>query len=125
MPNISQEKLQVWKKKRRKTVIAFTLVDGILGMEYSMIMPTVYLYLTTLINSEHPIFFYRLISASSYISNILVESFWEESLIERERFGSFINAGIFLFFWGISSIHFIFHHFSLWRGEFWRVRVQV
>ena len=67
---ISPEKLETWKKKRRTTFIAFVLVDVILGMEYSMILPTVYLYLTTLIKSSHPMLFYALIPASFYMANI-------------------------------------------------------
>ena len=63
--------MEAWKKKRTKTLIAFILVDLFLGMEYSAIMPTMYSYLTTLINSSRPMLFYGLIPASFYIANIL------------------------------------------------------
>ena len=63
--------MEAWKRKRTKTLIAFTLLDLFLGMEYSAIMPTMYLYLTTLINSSHPMLFYGLIPASFYIANVL------------------------------------------------------
>ena len=63
--------MEEWKKKRTKTFIAFTLVEVVLGMEYSMIVPTVYLYLTTLIHSSYPFLFYGLISASFHMTNIL------------------------------------------------------
>ena len=63
--------MEVWKKKRTKTFIAFTLFEIVVGMEYSMIIPTIYLYLTTLINSSYPLLFYGLIPASFYMANIL------------------------------------------------------
>ena len=63
--------MEAWKAKRTKTFIAFTLIEVVLGMEYSMTIPTVYLYLTTLIHSPYPLLFYGLIPASFFMTNIL------------------------------------------------------
>ena len=69
--NLGTKQIEAWKKKRTKTFIAFTLVEVVLGMEYSMIIPTVYLYLTTLIHSSYPFLFYGLIPASFHMASIL------------------------------------------------------
>ena len=111
MQNISPEKLQVWKKKRTRTFIAFTLVDGILGMEYSMIMPTIYLYLTTLINSSHPMFFYGIIPASFYIANILSGVIFGRISDRTRKIWFLHQCGNFLILMG--NLIYAFHFSSL------------
>ena len=63
---MSKERDSEWQRKRQKTFIAFAILDLALGMEYSMIFPTLWLYLTTLVHSNHPTVYYSLVAASFY-----------------------------------------------------------
>ena len=51
-----------WLKKKKTTLLAFACFDLVCGMENSMVYPTTWLYLTTLIHTTKPELFYSLIT---------------------------------------------------------------
>ena len=105
------QKMEAWKKKRTKTLIAFTLMDVFLGMQYSAIMPTMYLYLTTLIKSSHPMLFYGLIPASFYIANILSGILLGRISDKTRKVGLILQFGNMLLLLG--NLLYSFHFSSL------------
>ncbi|XP_047145547.1 uncharacterized protein LOC124818582 isoform X1 [Hydra vulgaris] len=64
MMNCSQNSQQneKWFKKRKYTTIAFAIQSLILGMEYSVILSTLWLYIKELVDTESPKLFYTLVS---------------------------------------------------------------
>lgn len=62
---------QEWQMKRVTTTRAFHLQCVMLGMEYSVTFLSLWLYLNTLVETEHKEFFYSIISASYLLAAVL------------------------------------------------------
>ena len=62
---------QKWKKKRRNTVVACVIVGIIRGINYSITLATLYLYLTTIIKATKPELFYVIITAAYSCSSAI------------------------------------------------------
>lgn len=60
-----------WEKKRSTTIKAFVLECAVLGMEYSVTFLTLWIYVTTLVVTDRPSFFYSIISAAYLLSAVL------------------------------------------------------
>ena len=56
------KEFESWLKKKKTTLIAFACFDLVCGMENSMVYPTTWLYLTSLIHTTEPKLFYSLIT---------------------------------------------------------------
>ena len=61
MKNIPQHEWIEWKKNRRNTLIGFIIVGTIVGIDYSFMFTTLYLYLKDMIKTDNPDVFYGLI----------------------------------------------------------------
>ena len=68
--NDDSKEFESWMKKKKATLIAFACFDLVCGMENSMVYPTTWLYLTTLIQSNNPKLFYSLITGFFYAFQI-------------------------------------------------------
>ncbi|XP_047145622.1 uncharacterized protein LOC105846705 [Hydra vulgaris] len=60
-----------WIKKRKHTAIAFAIQSLILGIEYSVTLSTLWLYIKELVNTESPKLFYTLVSVMYTLSFFL------------------------------------------------------
>ena len=65
-------KEDLWRRRRSTTYIAFLISNFLLGMEYSLTLVTLWLYLTTKMKCSNPELFYNLISSAYLISGIAV-----------------------------------------------------
>ena len=62
---------QIWMVRRNKTFIGFCIIAGILGTEYSIVIPTLLPYLENLIEAEHPKFMFGAIVSGYYITALI------------------------------------------------------
>ena len=53
---ISEEEWTEWKRKRRHTLIGYLFVGGMVGIDYSFMFTTLYLYLEQMIKTPNPRF---------------------------------------------------------------------
>jgi len=58
---ISSEKWTKWKRKRKLTMIGFVIVGTIVGIDYSVVLTTLYLYLQDVIETPHAKVYYGVI----------------------------------------------------------------
>ena len=65
------EEILIWQRKRTRTFITFTVLNVLLGMEYSMIDPSVHTYLADTVHCNRPSLFSHLIRASYFASLII------------------------------------------------------
>ena len=71
MEDISEETWSQWKKKRRNTLVGFLIVGTMVGIDYSFMFTTLYLYLKDMVKTEHPNLFYGIIVAAYSLSSTL------------------------------------------------------
>lgn len=64
-----------WKRKRGQTLNVFVILCATQGLEYSMAMITLWLYINTLIPTDHPYLFYSLISGAYFAVGMIVPIF--------------------------------------------------
>lgn len=67
--NVPEEQWIRWKKKRRNTVIGYMIVGAMVGIDYSFMFTTLYLYLTDMIKTDRPTLFYGIIIAGYSLSS--------------------------------------------------------
>ena len=60
-----------WMDRRNKTFIGFCIIAGILGTEYSIVIPTLLPYLENLIETEHPKLMFGAIVSGYYITALI------------------------------------------------------
>ena len=63
--------LESWKRKRKITFVVYVLQYFVSGMEVSINMGTLWIYVSTLINTERRGLFYGLINAAIFLPTIL------------------------------------------------------
>ena len=63
--------LEKWKKKRQKSFVVFCVLASCLGTEYSIIIPSLWFYISDVIKEENATTFYGLTLAMYYVSAIL------------------------------------------------------
>ena len=63
-----------WIQKRRTTFKVIMYIYFIMGVENSANIATLWIYLTTLMDTKHPAVFYGLINASFYIPTLLISA---------------------------------------------------
>lgn len=68
---LTGEILEKWKKKRQKTLIGYIIIGAIVGVDYSVILSTLYIYLRDMVGTTYPQFYYGLIIAVFNISSTL------------------------------------------------------
>ena len=83
-PDLDKVVTQTWRSKRSVTVRSFCIISAFLGMEYSIIFTTLWLYLKNVVKTTQPILFYSLISSSYYVSSIVV-SLIASRVVDRSR----------------------------------------
>lgn len=73
-----------WKKKRSRTLVAFIIIGAIVGIDYSIVLSTLYVYLKDMIQSDKPKVYYGVIIAIFNISSTIfgVLSGW---LVDKSR----------------------------------------
>ena len=67
MPITSRTFEQQWLKRRQKTIFCFALLFLGFGIETTMVLATLWSYLTTLMKVEHRYMWYGVISAAYYV----------------------------------------------------------
>ena len=60
-----------WKRKRSTTVAGYILVGAMVGLDYSFMFTTLYLYLKNMIKTQNPNLYYGLIVAAYSLSSTL------------------------------------------------------
>ena len=69
---LTGDQLEAWKKKRRSTMIMTAIHRVLYGIQYSNVFATLWIYLTTLVQSDHPYLWYSIISVSFHVSGIII-----------------------------------------------------
>ena len=64
--------MKKWEEKRRMTFYVFIYQTFITGVEYSIVFLTLWIYITTLVPTDHPKLFYGLVSASSMLPGFIL-----------------------------------------------------
>ena len=64
--------MKKWEEKRRMTFYVFIYQTFITGVEYSIAFLTLWIYITTLVPTDHPKLFYGLIAASSILPGFIL-----------------------------------------------------
>ena len=71
MNNLSSEQWISWKKKRRNNVIAYLILMFISGVDDTVVLSTLYLYLDTVVETEYPDIYYGIIIGAFSFSSIV------------------------------------------------------
>ena len=71
MPRLPEDEWKDWKRKRGRTFISFILVGITVGIDYSVVFSTLYLYLRNTIQIEGSQVWYGIIIAVYQISSSL------------------------------------------------------
>ena len=70
--DLTAEKWNKWRKKRKNTMYGFLIICVVGGMDYSIVFATLYIYLTTQVKTDKPNFYYGLIIAVYSCSSTLL-----------------------------------------------------
>ena len=88
--------LETWKKKRRNTFIVYTLQYFMFGAEISGNAATLWIYVTTIMNTDSPGLFYGLINASVYVPSLIFGPVIARSVDKSRRIKLWFLVGNFL-----------------------------
>ena len=69
---LTGEELEAWKRKRRATMIVTAIHRILFGIQYSNVFSTLWIYLTTLVETDRPYLWYSLISVSFHVSGMIL-----------------------------------------------------
>ncbi|XP_047145192.1 uncharacterized protein LOC101238818 [Hydra vulgaris] len=73
--NLNSKQHKKWLQKRKYTFIAFSIQMIIIGMEYSLTIITLWLYIKEMINTNSPKLYYSLVSVSYMVASTLLTPF--------------------------------------------------
>ncbi|XP_065651698.1 uncharacterized protein LOC101238818 [Hydra vulgaris] len=73
--NLNSKQHEKWLQKRKYTFIAFSIQMIIIGMEYSLTIITLWLYIKEMINTNSPKLYYGLVSVSYMLASTLLSPF--------------------------------------------------
>ena len=75
MVALDEHTYQKWLRKRKWTTIAFAIQNTLLGLEYSIIMLNMWIYIEQLVKPDHPKIYYSIISVSCMMSSAILSIF--------------------------------------------------
>ena len=73
--HVPEQQWTRWKKKRRNTLIGYILVGAMVGLDYSFMFTTLYLYLKDMIETPQPDMYYGVIIAVYSLSSTVTGTF--------------------------------------------------
>ena len=88
---LSINALSDWKKKRRSTIIGYIIIGSIVGIDYSVILSTVYLYLRDFIHTPHPNLCYGIIITLFNLSSTLFGAMSGRWVDKTRRIKIYVN----------------------------------
>ena len=94
MYGLSENKWLEWKRKRRNTLIGFVIIGTFGGIDCSVLVSTLYLYLRDLIKSDRPELWYGLITAFFFISSTIFGVFFGRWLDRTRRVRVYVNISL-------------------------------
>ena len=104
MASKTREELERWEVSRERTFILFCFFLGLIGMEYSIVVPTLLTYLRDVIKVEHEAFWFGFIQASysifAMVGNFTITKYTDRTRNIKEYFyvGFFVaSLGNFLY----------------------------
>ena len=68
---LNRHQWTAWKGKRKKTLIGFVISGAVVGIDYSVVLATLYLYLKDEIKTTSPHVYYGLITALFGVASIV------------------------------------------------------
>lgn len=115
MAERDEEKKRV---RRRKTLIGYLIISAVVGLDYTYMLTTLYLYLRDMVLVEKPCVYYGLIVASYIISSTLFGAISGKWVEKTRMMKAYINLILIIQIVGCLLYVCHFHLFFVWVGRF-------
>lgn len=104
--------------RRRNTLVGYLIISAVVGLDYTYMLTTLYLYLRDMVKVEKPCVYYGLIVASYIISSTLFGALSGKWVEKTRMMKAYINLILILQIVGCLMYVCHFHLFFAWMGRF-------
>lgn len=104
--------------QRRNTLVGYLIISAVVGLDYTYMLTTLYLYLRDMVKVEKPCIYYGLIVASYIISSTLFGALSGKWVEKTRMMKAYINLIIIVQIVGCLLYVCHFHLFFAWIGRF-------
>jgi len=113
-----QNQEEAKRVRRRNTLVGYLIISAVVGLDYTYMLTTLYLYLRDMVKVEKPCVHYGLIVASYIISSTLFGALSGKWVEKTRMMKAYINLIIIVQIIGCLLYVCHFHLFFVWVGRF-------